>query len=78
MKFEIIRWKIEWHCVGEVIEMDEKKARAYWENYLKPIWIPWFFYFLKDFNSIRNKAMQPKKRWRKSLKRIENSSWWFC
>ena len=37
MKYQIIRWRIDWHHIGEVIEMDEKLGKAYGERYLKPI-----------------------------------------
>ena len=37
MKYQILKWRIKWHHIGEVIEMDEKLAKAYGSKYLKPL-----------------------------------------
>ena len=65
MKYEILRWKIAWHHVGEVIELDEKQWNAYGSKYLKPLWKPSIVQAIKDFTSIKNKALKPNKKGRK-------------
>ena len=65
MKYEILRWKIEWHHVGEVIEMDEKIGNAYGSKYLKPLEKPSIINQIKDFTTIKNKALKPNKKGRK-------------
>lgn len=67
MKYEILRWKIAWHHVGEVIEMDEKLWNAYGSKYLKPLWKPSIIQSIKDFTNIKNKALKPNKKWRKNV-----------
>lgn len=37
MKYEIIKWRIKWHHIGEVIELDEEVGKAYWNKYLKAL-----------------------------------------
>ena len=37
MKYQIIKWRIKWHHIGEIIELDENEGKAYGERYLKPI-----------------------------------------
>lgn len=65
MKYEILRWKIAWHHVGEVIEMDEKIGNAYGSKYLKPLEKPSIINQIKDFTTIKNKALKPNKKGRK-------------
>lgn len=65
MKYEILRWKIAWHYVGEVIELDEKIGNAYGSKYLKPLEKPSIINQIKDFTNIKNKALKPNKRGRK-------------
>lgn len=65
MKYEILRWKIAWHHIGEVIEMDEKIGNAYGPKYLKPLWKPSIIQTVKDFTNIKNKALKPNKKGRK-------------
>ena len=67
MKYEILRWKIAWHHVGEVIEMDEKIGNAYGSKYLKPLWKPSIVQTIKDFTWIKNKALKPNKKGRKNV-----------
>lgn len=67
MKYEILRWKIAWHHVGEVIEMDEKVWNAYGSRYLKPLWKPSIVKTIKDFTNIKNKALKPNKKGRKNV-----------
>ena len=67
MKYEILRWKIAWHHVGEVIELDEKVWNAYGSKYLKPLWKPSIVQAIKDFTTIKNKALKPNKKWRKNV-----------
>ena len=65
MKYEILRWKIAWHHIGEVIEMDEKIGNAYGSKYLKQLGKPTIINQIKDFTSIKNKALKPNKKGRK-------------
>ena len=65
MKYQILRWKIAWHHIGEVIEMDEKIGNAYGPKYLKPLWKPSIIQTVKDFTNIKNKALKPNKKGRK-------------
>ena len=37
MKYQIIKWRIKWHHIGEIIELDENEGKTYGERYLKPI-----------------------------------------
>ena len=37
MKYQIIKWRIKWHHIGETIELNENEGKAYGEKYLKPI-----------------------------------------
>ena len=37
MKYEIIKWRINWHLKGETIELDEKLGNSYGNKYLKPL-----------------------------------------
>lgn len=68
MKYEILRWKISWHHIGEVIEMDEKQWRAYGLKYLKPLWkVENIMQSVKDFTWIKNKALKPNKKGRKNV-----------
>ena len=57
MKYEILRWKIAWRHIGEIIEMDEKLGKAYGENYLKPIKEK---AEIKEQTEISNKALSSK------------------
>lgn len=65
MKYQILRWKIAWYHIGEVIEMDEKIGNAYGPKYLKPLWKPNIIQTVKDFTNIKNKALKPNKKGRK-------------
>ena len=67
MKYEILKWKIAWHHIGEVIEMDEKLGNAYGSKYLKPLWKPGIIQTIKDFTTIKNKALKPNKKGRKNV-----------
>ena len=67
MKYEILRWKIAWHYVGEVIELDGKVWNAYGTKYLKPLWKPSIIQAIKDFTNIKNKALKPNKKGRKNV-----------
>ena len=64
MKYEIIKWTIEWHHIGDVIEMNEKLAKAYGEKYLKPIKEKTE---AKDLTEIQDKALKPNKKGRKNV-----------
>ena len=66
MKYEIIRWTVNWHHIGEVIEMDEKIGKAYWENYLKPIIEK---SKKKDQKEIQNKALSSNEVYTKWLEK---------
>ena len=57
MKYEIIRWTVNWYHIGDVIEMDEKLAKAYGEKYLKPIIDKTE---TKEQKEIQNKALSSK------------------
>ena len=65
MKYQILKWTIAWHHVGETIELDERLGNAYWLKYLKPLWTPSIIQKVKDFTNIQNKALKPKKKGRK-------------
>ena len=66
MKYQILKWKIAWHNVGETIELDERLGNAYGSKYLKPLWKPSVIQVVKDFTNIKNKALKPNKKWRKN------------
>ena len=65
MKYQILKWTIAWHHVGETIELDERLGNAYWPKYLKPLWTLSIIQKVKDFTNIQNKALKPKKKGRK-------------
>ncbi len=72
MKFEIIKWKIEGHRIGEIIELSEEKWRAYWDKYLKPVCWKGIFQSINDFTAIQNKAIKPRRGRRK---KVETPLW---
>ena len=55
MKYEIIKGTINWKHIGEIIEMNEKLARAYWDKYLKSIKTE-----KKEVKNASNKALTPE------------------
>ena len=65
MKYLVLKWKIEWHKVWEVVHLDEKLWRAYGPTYLKPLEKPSFINQIKDFTNTKNKALKPNKKGRK-------------
>ena len=64
MKYEIIKGTIDWKHIGEIIEMNEKLAKAYGEKYLKPIKEKTE---AKDLTEIQDKALKPNKKGRKNV-----------
>jgi PP-loop superfamily ATP-utilizing enzyme len=61
MLFKVLRWKINWKCIWEIVELDEKLGKAYWDKYLMAIKES----KAKDQKEIQNKALEPINEWRK-------------
>lgn len=37
MKYEVLKWRIYWKGIWEVVDLPEEIGNAYWSKYLKPL-----------------------------------------